>query len=97
MDNMLILGSGLSGIGACKLAIKKKLNIRVSDSNKILKKNKVLFEKLNISWEENQHSFSNLDWADCIIKSPGISNSLLIVICLIGILERRITYKRHCL
>ncbi len=76
MDNILILGSGLSGIGACKLAIKKKLNIRVSDSNKILKKNKDLFKKLNISWEENQHSFSNLDWADCIIKSPGISNQI---------------------
>ena len=76
MENVLILGSGVSGMGACKLAIKQKLNIRVSDSNKILKKNKVLFQKFNIFWEEDQHSFSNLDWADYIIKSPGISNQI---------------------
>ena len=76
MDNVLILGSGLSGIGACKLAINKNLNIRVSDSNKILRKNKVLFKKLNVSWEEGQHSISHLDWADYIIKSPGISNQI---------------------
>tara|TARA_B100001250_G_scaffold407985_1_gene429615 strand:- start:42 stop:1379 length:1338 start_codon:yes stop_codon:yes gene_type:complete len=76
MDNILILGSGLSGMGACKLAIKQKLNIRISDSNKILKRNKSLFKKFNILWEEGRHSFSNLDWADYIIKSPGISNQI---------------------
>ena len=79
MDNILILGSGISGMGACKLAIKNNLNVRVSDNNKISEKNKNILNEFDINWEENNHSFSNLDWVDYIIKSPGISNEIEII------------------
>ena len=76
MDNILILGSGLSGMGACKLAIKQKINVRLSDSRKINQENKDLLDKFNVLWEEEGHSLSNLDWANYIIKSPGISSEI---------------------
>ena len=76
MENVLILGSGLSGIGACHLAMKKKMNIRISDINNITPETKNLLFKFNISWEEGGHSLSNLDWAKSIVKSPGISNEI---------------------
>ena len=76
MDNILILGSGLSGVGACKLAINQNINIRISDANKIAQNNKNLFNKYDIYWEEGKHSFSHLDWANYIVKSPGISNKI---------------------
>ena len=79
MDNILILGSGISGMGACKLAIKNNLNVRVSDNNKISEKNKNILNEFDVYWEENNHSFSNLDWVDYIIKSPGISNEIEII------------------
>ena len=76
MNNVLILGCGLSGMGVCKLAIKKNLNIRVSDKNEIIEENKNIFKNHDIFWEEYQHSFSNLDWADYIVKSPGIPSDI---------------------
>ena len=76
MDNILILGSGLSGMGACKLAISQNINTRISDANNITQTNKKVFKKHDILWEEGKHSLSNLDWANYIVKSPGISNNI---------------------
>ena len=56
MDNILILGSGISGMGACKLAIKNNLNVRVSDNNKISEKNKNILNEFDVNWEENNHA-----------------------------------------
>ena len=76
MENILILGSGLSAIGACYLAMKKKMNIRISDINNITQAHKNLFTKFNVFWEEGGHSLSHLNWAKSIVKSPGISNEI---------------------
>jgi len=74
MKNILIIGSGKSGIGACKLALYKKYNVRLTDCRKIDNKIKEFLSSVNVSYEENKHSKSNLEWADEIIISPGVSN-----------------------
>ncbi|MFL2610937.1 MAG: UDP-N-acetylmuramoyl-L-alanine--D-glutamate ligase [Flavobacteriaceae bacterium] len=67
-----ILGSGESGRGAAILAKKVGYRVFVSDSNKIIRKTKLLFKKLSIDYEENHHSIEKIIKAEKIIKSPGI-------------------------
>ena len=75
-----ILGSGESGRGAAILAKKVGYRVFVSDSNKISKHSKLLFEKLSIEYEENQHSIDKILKADKIIKSPGIDDKTDLII-----------------
>ncbi|MFL2591081.1 MAG: UDP-N-acetylmuramoyl-L-alanine--D-glutamate ligase [Flavobacteriaceae bacterium] len=72
MGLVAILGSGESGRGAAILAKKVGYSVFVSDSNKISKKTKLLFNKLSIDYEESQHSIDKIVKAEKIIKSPGI-------------------------
>lgn len=71
--NVLIIGAGISGIGAAKLAKHMNYNVRLSSKGRILKSNKKLLNDLGILFEEGQHTNSNLNWANLIIKSPGVS------------------------
>ena len=76
MPNILVIGSGKSGIGACKLASTKKYNVRLTDSKKIALETQELLRSINVSFEEESHSNSNLKWADEIIISPGVSDKI---------------------
>lgn len=76
MKNILIIGSGKSGMGACKLALSKNYNVKITDSKKIGLKTKKELLLSNISFEEEGHSISNLDWADEVIISPGVSDKI---------------------
>ena len=75
-----ILGSGISGIGAAILAKEKGYDVFVSDINKINSKAKKRLDSISIPWEENKHSYKNLNRSDLIIKSPGISDESEIVV-----------------
>ena len=76
MKNILIVGSGRSGIGACKLALSKNFNVKITDFKKIdFQVKRKLLSSL-VSFEESGHSNSNLDWADEIIISPGVSDKI---------------------
>ena len=70
MKKLLVLGSGVSGLGACKLAVAHNYEVRVTDINKIKKKSKQILNSINVKYEEGNHSYSNLDWADEIVISP---------------------------
>ena len=74
MKKLLIVGSGVSGLGACKLAVAHNYEVRVTDLEKIKNKAKQFLNSINVEYEEENHSSSNLDWADEIIISPGISD-----------------------
>ena len=76
MKNILIIGSGKSGIGACRLALKNHYNVKITDVKKIDSKIKRTLYSLNVPFEEEGHSNSNLDWADEIIISPGVSDKI---------------------
>ena len=52
MKNILVIGSGLSGIGACKLAKSKGHDVMLTDSKKINSKVKDFLNSMNILFEE---------------------------------------------
>ncbi len=74
----VILGSGISGIGAVKLAQKKGLDIFLSDSKNIKSETKKLLSKLEVIYEEDGHTESLIKDSNEIIISPGIDFRSLI-------------------
>ena len=72
--DVVVLGSGESGMGAALLAKNKGLNVFVSDSSIITKENRDLLDYNNIEWEENKHTLEKIINTKEVIKSPGIPN-----------------------
>lgn len=77
--NMVILGSGESGVGAALLAKKMGYNVWVSDSSTIKEIYKAELQKEEIPFEEGVHSLEKVFAADEIIKSPGIPEKAPII------------------
>jgi len=77
---IVILGGGISGIGAAVLAKKQGFNVFVSDFGKINEANKIILQKKNIKFEEGKHSKELILNANEIIKSPGIPETADIII-----------------
>ena len=71
-DRIVVLGGGISGVGAAVLAKTKGFDVFVSDKAEITDDNKIVLLNNDIDWEEGQHSIENIVNADEIIKSPGI-------------------------
>jgi UDP-N-acetylmuramoylalanine--D-glutamate ligase len=69
---LVVLGAGISGVGAAKLAQVKGFDVFVSDSGKISEKAKKILTDLHIEWEEGSHDEERILAADEVIKSPGI-------------------------
>ncbi len=76
----VILGAGESGTGAAVLAKKQGFDVFVSDKNAIDKEYKSILKKYNISFEENKHSEDIILNADTIIKSPGIPETIELIL-----------------
>ena len=72
-NQIMILGTGLSGMGSLKLANKMGINVFISDSKKISSETKKYFYKNDIEFEENGHNNSKLTESNEVIISPGIS------------------------
>ncbi len=73
-----ILGSGLSGMGAVKLAIKKNISVYLSDHSVISDDVKEFLLKNNIKFEENGHNWDKISSSKEIVISPGISSNKII-------------------
>jgi UDP-N-acetylmuramoylalanine--D-glutamate ligase len=73
--NIVILGSGESGVGAALLAQQKQYNVFVSDAGAIKENYKALLKNNSIPYEETKHNEEMILQADLIIKSPGIPES----------------------
>ena len=76
---MVVLGGGISGVGAAVLAKKKGFQVFLSDNGKITDNNKKVLLHNKIDWEEGQHSLGEILHADEVIKSPGISNKIELI------------------
>ena len=70
---IMVLGSGVSGIGSVMLAKKMDINVFLSQSYKIKEDVKKTLENKQIDFEENGHDLKKLIESDEIIISPGIS------------------------
>ena len=79
VKRIVILGAGISGVGAAVLAKKKGFEVFVSDKGKITEDNKKVLLNNEIDWEENNHTFDKILNADEVIKSPGIPDSVELI------------------
>jgi UDP-N-acetylmuramoylalanine--D-glutamate ligase len=69
---LVILGAGESGTGTAVLAKAKGWDVFVSDMGKIADKYLDELNKIDVRWEQGQHTESEILSADEIVKSPGI-------------------------
>ncbi len=74
-----ILGSGESGMGAVRLAVKKGITCMLSDFGAISDEDKNELVSLDVAFEENGHTLERLAEFDEIIKSPGIPNTAPVI------------------
>lgn len=77
---ILVLGAGESGTGAALLAAGKGYDVLVSDNGKIKPKFKALLESNSIEFEEGGHGGQILNGVAEIIKSPGIPDSIPLLV-----------------
>ena len=73
---IVVLGAGISGVGAAVLAKKKGFDVFVSDKGTIRDENKAVLLNNEIEWEEQKHSSASILNADEVIKSPGIPDNV---------------------
>ncbi len=78
--DIAILGGGESGVGAAILAQKKGWKVFLSDKGTISEKYKNVLLHNGIKWEEKQHTEALILSADQIIKSPGIPDTVPMVV-----------------
>ena len=80
MKRLVILGGGESGIGTAILGKQKGYEVFVSDSGEILKKYKKVLLNNDILFEEKNHTESKILNADVVMKSPGIPETVPLVL-----------------
>ena len=80
INNIAILGSGESGVGAALLAKAKGIGVFVSDFGKIKPSFQVELDDNSIDYEQGTHTESKILGVDLIIKSPGIPDSSTLVV-----------------
>jgi len=78
--NIVILGGGESGVGAAILAQKQGFNVLVSDSGLLKDKYKSELDSYAINWEEDGHTLELVFNADEVIKSPGIPDTVSLIV-----------------
>lgn len=78
--NIVILGGGESGVGAAILAQKQGFNVLVSDNGLLKDKYKSDLDAYGLAWEENGHSLDRVFSADEVIKSPGIPDTISLIV-----------------
>ena len=80
MEKIVVLGGGESGCGAAILAQQKGFNVFLSDIGKIKEKYKNVLTHNTIEWEEETHSEERFFKADLIVKSPGIPDTIPLIL-----------------
>jgi len=83
IHSVAILGSGESGMGAVRLAVHNGIRVFLSDKNQIEGSAKTELKKLNVNFEEGNHTFEILKGFEQIVKSPGIPDDTPIILDLI--------------
>jgi len=77
---VVILGGGESGVGAAILAQKQGYEVFLSDLGKIKEKYKGILTNYKIDFEEEKHSEEQISNADLVVKSPGIPETVPIIL-----------------
>ena len=77
---LVILGGGESGVGTAILAKQKGLEVFVSDKGELKDKYKSVLKNIDVEWEEGKHTESKILDADEVVKSPGIPDTVPLVL-----------------
>ena len=77
---LVVLGGGESGVGAAILGKQKGFEVLVSDKGLVAKKYKDVLLQHHINFEEGKHSENKILKAFLIVKSPGIPDSVPLVV-----------------
>jgi UDP-N-acetylmuramoylalanine--D-glutamate ligase len=80
MKRLVILGGGESGVGAALLGKQKGYEVFVSDKGAISKKYKEVLLNNEIDFEENQHTENLILNVDIVVKSPGIPDTVALIV-----------------
>ena len=80
MKKLIILGGGESGVGAALLGKQKGYEVFLSDKGGLTNKYKQVLLSNDIDFEENIHTESKILKADVVVKSPGIPDSVALVV-----------------
>lgn len=78
--NVVVLGGGESGFGAAYLAKAKGYDVFLSDYGLISETYQTKLKDADIHFEEGKHTFENVLNGDIIVKSPGISNTIPLLV-----------------
>ena len=79
-NKLVVLGGGESGVGAAALGLKQGFDVFVSDNSVIKDKYKSELIKRGIFFEEKSHSEDIILNGDLVVKSPGIPETVPIVV-----------------
>lgn len=77
---LIVLGGGLSGIGAAILGKAKGLDVFLSDKGELSEQSRKELMEHDIPYEEKQHTFNKILRADEVVKSPGIPYTAPLVV-----------------
>lgn len=77
---LVILGGGESGVGAAMLAKQKGFEVFVSDKGEIKDRYKSVLKSIDVEWEDGKHTDAKILNAAEIIKSPGIPDTVPLVV-----------------
>ena len=80
MKKLVILGGGESGIGTSLLGKQKGYEVFVSDKGSIANKYKEVLLNNEIDFEEKNHTESKILIADVVMKSPGIPDTVPLIL-----------------
>ncbi|WP_299065742.1 UDP-N-acetylmuramoyl-L-alanine--D-glutamate ligase [uncultured Polaribacter sp.] len=80
MQKLVILGAGESGVGTALLGKQKDFDVFVSDRGLIAKNYKEVLLNNNIVFEEGKHSEDVILNADLVMKSPGIPDTVPLIL-----------------
>lgn len=78
----MILGGGESGTGAALLAAQKGYAVFLSDKGNLGEAYKQQLQEQHIAFEEGGHTEEKILTADLVIKSPGISDTMPLIVAL---------------
>lgn len=79
MKKLVVLGAGESGVGTAILGKQQGYSVFVSDKGVISEKYKKVLLNNGISFEEEKHTEAVILEADVVMKSPGIPDSVPLV------------------
>lgn len=78
--NIVILGAGESGVSAARLAQREGYAVFVSDAGKGNPRYLTELEEAGIEFETNQHTEERVFAADEVVKSPGIPDTIPMIV-----------------